>query len=32
MISSPLFMVKQVLMVVSEGDYVVFEQQSQNNP
>jgi len=25
-------MVNQVLAVVSEGDFVVFEQQSQNNP
>jgi hypothetical protein len=32
MINSPLFMVNQVLAAVSEGDSVVFEQQSQNNP
>jgi hypothetical protein len=32
MINSTLFMVNQVLAVVSEGDFVVFEQQIQNNP
>jgi hypothetical protein len=32
MINSPLFMINRVLMAVSEGDSVVFEQQTQNNP